>query len=122
MADEVRTLAGRSQISASETSEIVKDDLAHVAEGQRITKDVVESFESVVGNIEEVATALSGISKLSNEQLSQISGINQSVADISKVVSDTSMAAQESASASEELSSLADLLREKVGFFKLKKG
>ena len=120
VADEVRSLAGRSQISAAETSEIVKDDLTQVAEGQRITKDVVESFASIVGNIEEVAVALSVISKLSSEQLSQISGINQSVADISTVVSDTSMAAQESASASEELSSLADMLREKVGFFKLK--
>ena len=120
VADEVRSLAGRSQISAAETSEIVKDDLTQVAEGQRITKDVVGSFESIVGNIEEVALALTGISELSSEQLGQISGINQSVADISTVVSDTSMAAQESASASEELSSLADLLREKVSFFKLK--
>ena len=120
VADEVRSLAGRSQISAAETSEIVKDDLTQVAEGQKITNEVVDSFESIVGNIEEVALALSGISELSNEQLAQISGINDSVSDISTVVSDTSMAAQESASASEELSSLADLLREKVGFFKLK--
>ena len=120
VADEVRSLAGRSQISAAETTEIVKDDLAQVAEGQRITNDVVGSFESIVGNIEEIALALTGISELSSEQLSQITGINQSVADISTVVSDTSMAAQESASASEELSSLADLLREKVSFFKLR--
>ena len=120
VADEVRSLAGRSQISAAETSEIVKDDLAQVAQGQKISKDVVGSFESIVGNIEEVSHALSGISELSNEQLSQISGINQTVVDISTVVSDTSMAAHESASASEELSSLADLLREKVGFFKLR--
>ena len=121
VADEVRSLAGRSQKSAAETSEIVKDDLAQVAQGQKITNEVVESFEKIVGNIEGVAAALSGISELSNEQLSQIADINQSMSDISTVVSDTSMAAQESASASQELSSLADLLRGKVSFFKLRK-
>ena len=122
VADEVRSLAGRSQISAAETSEIVKDDLAQVAQGQIITDEVVGSFENIVGNIEQVASALSGISELSGDQLSQITDVNRSVADISTVVSDTSMAAQESASASEELSSLADLLRDKVGFFKLRSG
>ena len=120
VADEVRSLAGRSQVSAAETSEIVKDDLNQVAEGQRVTNEVVGSFESIVGNIEDVSLALSEITELSNEQLSQISGINQNVAEISTVVSDTSMAAQESASASEQLSSLADLLREEVSFFKLR--
>ena len=120
VADEVRSLAGRSQVSAAETSEIVKDDLTQVAEGQRITNEVVESFESIVGNIEDISLALSEITELSNGQLSHISGINKSVSDISTVVTDASMAAQQSASASQELSSLADLLREKVSIFKLR--
>ena len=120
VADEVRSLAGRSQVSAQETSEIVREDLQQVASGQAIMNAVVGSFDSIVGNIEDVAHALAEISSLSGESLAQVDGINEAVSDISAVVYDTSMAAQESASASEELSSLSELLREKVGYFKVR--
>ena len=120
VADEVRSLAGRSQKSAGETSEIVQEDLTQVAEGQKITKDVVKSFETIVGNVEEIATSLTGITELSNDQLESISEVNRNVDDITTIISDSSMAAQESASASEELSTLADVLKEKIGFFKVR--
>ena len=120
VADEVRSLAGRSQKSAGETTEIVQEDLTQVANGQKITNEVVKSFETIVGNVEEIAKSLSGITKLSNDQLSSISEVNHSVADITTIVSDASIAAQESASAAEELSSTADMLKEKVSFFKLR--
>ena len=120
VADEVRSLAGRSQKSAGETSEIVQEDLTQVAEGQKITNDVVKSFETIVGNVEDIAISLAGISELSNDQLASISEVNQNVAEITMIISDASMAAQESASASEELSTLADFLKEKISFFKLR--
>ena len=120
VAEEVRTLAERSQKSALETSNIVKEDLNHVSEGLKAANNVVESFKTVAENINEVSSLISNIYNISSEQLESISNINYSVAEIAKVVTDTSATAEESASASQELSSQSEILREKVRFFKIR--
>ena len=120
VADEVRSLAGRSQKSASETSDIIGEDLNLVSKGLRTTDNVVTSFETIARDIAEISSLISHISEISTEQLESISSVNASVSEIAGVVTGTSVAAEESASASHELSSQAELLRQKVAFFKLK--
>ena len=119
VADEVRSLAGRSQQSATETANIIGEDLSQVAEGQRSTQNVVESFEIISKSIDEISNLISEISSISTEQLESISAINVNVNEIANVVASTSATAEESASAAQELSATSDLLREKVAFFKL---
>ena len=120
VADEVRSLAGRSQQSTDDTSKIIEEDLNHVYEGLATTKKVVDSFGTITENIHEISGHIDEIAEISIEQLSSITNINDSVADIAKVISDTSSLAEESASASQELNALADLLKEKVSYFKLR--
>ena len=120
VADEVRTLAGRSQQSASETLQIIEEDAKHVEDGMKAAGDVVASFETIADNIVEIAEIVTQISEISSEQLESISTINSSVAEISKVVTDTSATAEESAAASEELNSQVEMLRQKISFFNLK--
>jgi methyl-accepting chemotaxis protein len=120
VADEVRTLAGRSQKAASDTSDIITDDIQKVEQGVKAAEDVVGSFKVIAANISEISTTIASISEVSGEQLDSISTINNSVAEIMSVVTDTSATAQESASASQELNSQAEVLREMVDFFKLK--
>ena len=55
---------------------------------------------------------------ISTEQLKSVAGINNSVSEITGVVTDTSDTAQESAAAAHELSSQAELLKQKIAFFK----
>ena len=120
VADEVRSLAGRSQQAASETSAIIEEDLNQVDEGLKTTDDVVGSFETITRNMSEISSLISGISGVSTEQLESIANINASVSEITGVITDISATAEESASASQELSCQAELLREKVAFFKLR--
>lgn len=120
VADEVRSLAGRSQQSTSDTSQIIEEDLKYVDEGLKATREVVASFETITDTVLEISGHIAEITEISGEQLESIAGINNSVSEIAKVIVDISATAEESASASQELNSQAEVLREKIGFFKLK--
>ena len=120
VAEEVRSLAGRSQKSTSDTSEIIAEDMRHVEQGLKATGDVVTSFETIANNIKEISAHIAEIAEISKEQLESIANVNTGLTEIAGVVTDISATAEESASASEELSSQADLLRSKVAFFKLR--
>jgi len=120
VAEEVRTLAGRSQQSSSDTGAIIKENNKNVEEGVRAAAEVVESFETISNNISDISRLISQIADISIEQLDSISNINVSVSEISGVVANTSSTAEESAAASQELNSQAEMLRQKVAFFKIK--
>ena len=120
VADEVRSLAGRSQNSTSETANIIEEDLRHVSEGLDATNKVVASFGTIADNVLEISSHIAEIAEITKEQLESISDINASVSEITGSITDISATAEESASASQELSSLAELLKEKIAFFKLK--
>ena len=121
VADEVRTLAGRSQQSASDTSGIIEQNTRNVENGIKATAEVVQSFEIIAGNVGEVSGLVSQIAGISAEQMASIAIVNSSVEEINKVVTENSALAQESASAAQVLNSQADLLRQKLAFFKLDK-
>ena len=120
VADEVRTLAGRSQQSASDTSGIIEQNTRNVENGIKAAAKVVSSFETIASNIGEISNLVSQITGISREQMNFISTVNLSVEEINAVVSENSAMAEESAVASCELSTQAELLRQKIAFFKLK--
>ncbi|MCL2415275.1 MAG: methyl-accepting chemotaxis protein [Defluviitaleaceae bacterium] len=120
VAGEVRNLAGKSQKSTADTTSIIIEDTKNVEEGIKAAGEVVESFKTIADNISEVSVLVSSIADISWEQLESISIINASVSEIAKVVVNVSATAQESAASSQQLNSQAEMLREKVGFFKLK--
>ena len=121
VADEVRTLAGRSQQATSDTTDIIQKDSKNVEDGIQVASDVVSSFETIAGNTKSISSLVSHIANISAEQLESISVINANVLEITNVVTDTSATAKESAAASEELNSQSEMLRQKVAFFKRKK-
>jgi len=120
VADEVRTLAVRSQKSTHDTGIIIDEDNNHVEAGLKSVDEVVAAFETITNNIGEISGIVSEISDISADQLESISTINSSVSEITDVVTSTSATAEESAAASQELSSQAEMLRQKVAFFNLR--
>ncbi|MCL2575223.1 MAG: methyl-accepting chemotaxis protein [Defluviitaleaceae bacterium] len=120
VADEVRSLATKSQQSASDTEVIIEEDTIAVAQGMKSAAEVGEAFATIISDIRAIAELASTIADMALEQSESINHINASVGEISKVVQDNSATAQESASASEELSSQAEMLREMVSQFRLR--
>ena len=121
VADEVRNLAIRSQQSAGETSETIQEDLGHVADGLRIINGAVESFDAVSKDIERIAAAIAEIDEASRKQLESVQSTGESIEGIRLVVSENAAKSEESAGAAQFLESLAVTLKDKVGYFKLKR-
>ncbi len=121
VAEEVRTLAARSANAAKETTDLIEGSIKKVEAGTKIAKDTAEELSKIVDQVEKVAVLVEEIAVASNEQSTGIEQINQGIMQISDVVQTNSATSEEGAAASEELSSQAELLRETVSKFRLKK-
>lgn len=121
VAEEVRNLAARSANAAKETTAMIEGSILKVQDGTKIADKTAEALQSIVYDIEKVSSLVSDIAMASNEQAAAITQINQGIVQVSQVVQSNSATSEESAAASEELSSQADLLKQQVGRFKLRK-
>ena len=133
VADEVRTLASRTQQSTQEIHKMVQSL-------QNVTKQVVDATErgrvraqesvkqaaAAQGSLEQITDSVSTISDMNTqiataaEQQSAVAEeINRNVANIRQVSQETSHGASQTAQASGELAKLASDLRSQVGRFRL---
>lgn len=122
VAEEVRNLAARSANAARETTDLIEGSIKIVGTGTRIAQSTADALEKIVGSVNKTVELGEGIAIASVEQAAGISQINQGVEQMSQVVQTNSATAQEGAAASEELSGQAELLKEKISSFNLKKG
>ena len=121
VAEEVRNLAARSANAAKETTDLIEGSIQKVEDGTKIANQTAEALNEIVEGVNEVAKIVDNIASASNEQAAAIEQINQGVMQISKVVQSNSVTSQEGAASSEELAAQAQLLRELVSQFRLRK-
>lgn len=121
VAEEVRNLAARSANAAKETTTMIEGSIKKVDAGTKIASETAEALKQIVDKVSQAADLVADIAGASNEQATAIAQVNQGIMQVSQVTQTNSATAEESASASEELSSQAELLRNLVNKFKLKK-
>jgi len=119
VADEVRTLSGRSSEAASDTTRLIQDSIMRVEAGSSIAETTAESLNAIVASASEVLAVISNIAASSREQANAISNVSLGIEQISKVVQSNSAVSEETAAASQELNSQSELLRQLVSYFKL---
>jgi len=119
VAEEVRTLATRSQVAANETTDLIQDSIRRVETGSNIAGETSQSLNAIVESAGEVLEIINSISAASKEQAEAIANFSEGLAQISNVTHSNSAVSEEAATASEELNSQAEMLQQLVSFFKL---
>jgi len=133
VADEVRTLAARTQSSTHEIEEMVErlqtgaqEAVSVMNEGRERAQTSVEkaasagaALDTITGMITTMDEMSAQISSAANEQSSVAEDINRGIVNISQVAEHTAEGARESSMAVESLSSISAQLQEAAAKFKV---
>ena len=121
VADEVRNLATKSQEASKSTASLIEETVKAVNEGSRLSVETDEALKEVVIRAQKVMDAVTRISQATDAQSRDVQQVSTGIDQISSVVQTNSATAEESAAASEELSGQANVLKELVGRFTLRR-
>ncbi len=121
VANEVKKLANKSSEAVKDTTRLIEDSINAVTNGVEVTNLTANTLNKIIENIISTTSLISGISTATNEQAYVLSQVSLGIDQISSVVQLNSAISEESATASQELLSQANVLKEIVSNFKIKK-
>jgi methyl-accepting chemotaxis protein len=112
VAAEVRKLAERSQVAATEIDKLSKF-------GVSISEEAGKKLATIVPEIQKTARLVQEIAAASIEQNAGADQVNSAIQQLNQVTQQNAAASEEMATSSEELASQADQLLENVSYFKI---
>lgn len=112
VATEVRKLAERSQLAASEINELSGSSVSIADKSGKLLEQIVPNIQSTAKLVQEIAAS-------SIEQNSGAGQVNSAIQQFNQVIQQNAAGAEEMAASSDELSSQAENLRDAIGFFKI---
>ena len=119
VADEVRSLAGRSAKAAKETAQMLEKTVGKLERGAIMAEHTDAVLREIVDNAAKVAELFREIAKSSNEQSQGIGQIANGLSQIDRVTQHNTLTASETASAAITLLRQAEGLRAMMERFRL---
>ena len=121
VADEVRSLAGRSAKAAKDTALMLEKTVEKLEKGATLAEHTDSVLREIVDNAAQVADLFREIAKSSNEQSQGIGQIANGLSQIDRVTQHNTLTASETASAAIALLRQAEGLRTQMARFRLRK-
>ena len=119
VADEVRNLATKSDISSKETDAIISEAVSAVALSIKAVEGLNAALNEVASKAAEIETRMDDVAEKATKQENAVAGISAATDQLSSVVQTNSATAEESAASAEELSAQSDALKSIVRQYKL---
>lgn len=120
VADEVRSLAGKSAEAAKDTNELISLSVRSAKTGTETTGQAVSAMQVINDCIRSIKELMDEIASASVRQSEMILLIETGIREISAVVQSNSAAAEKSASVSGELSRQARMLNSLISRFRIR--
>ena len=117
VANEVRSLAGKSAEAAQNTKDLISQSVQSAKTGTESTDLVVSTMQDIYGCIQSIKTLMDEISTASIQESEMILQIETGISEISAVVQNNSLASEKSSTVSEELSQQAEVLSNLISRF-----
>lgn len=121
VAEEIRSLAGKSNVAVHDTGDLISCSIQNAKTGTESTDLVVIAMQDINSCIQSIKTLMDEISAASVQQSEMVSLIETGIKEISAVVQDNSIAAEKSAAVSKELSRQARTLNNLISRFRILK-
>lgn len=115
VADEVRTLSGKTSEAAQTTAAILQEMGETIGSGQEILENATRKFARVLANSERIERLISDIALESRQQAQGIEQVNQSIFHVDAVVQQNAVHAEEAASNSAALIAHVETVRTHSG-------
>ncbi len=120
VAEEVRSLAGRSASATRDSEELISASIRHVNQGSRLANETKSALDEIFEQISQTQEIVSSIATASKTQEKAISDIKEGLRQIAMITEQNSAEAQTGASATQELSSQFKILHQKISEFQLR--
>ncbi|MES2605355.1 MAG: PAS domain S-box protein [Pseudomonadota bacterium] len=119
VADEVRSLAGRSATSAKEIKGLIADSTAKVNHGSTLVNKSGQTLGEILTAVHKVSDVVEEIMSATLEQNSGIDSINKAIQELDQSTQRNSAVAEEASSNSTHMGQLADQLNDLVASFRI---
>jgi methyl-accepting chemotaxis protein len=121
VAEEVRNLAAKSSNAVKETTAMIEGSIKKAEVGSKIADSTAAALVNIVSQVDKAAKLVNEIASASNQQATAISQVSAGIGQVSQVVQSSSATTEQSAASSEELSGQAQMLKEMVSRFSLRR-
>lgn len=114
VADEVRSLAGRSAQAARDTTILIETTIDRIRRGTALAEELSESFAKIESGSSSVAKLIGEIATAAEEQALGVDQVNTAMAQVDKVTQTNSAMSEVTAAASRQLSAQSSVLLDMV--------